>query len=156
MFTFTPTILKNLVNRPATRKYPFVKRAPFEKYRGELYSNVDDCIFCGLCARKCPSVCITVDKKTCLWECDPFACVYCGICVDTCPTKCLHFHDVHRSPATEQSLLTMHGAPKPKRKAPPKAGDAPEKEAAPKETESKKDAPDKKKAATEKKAKTKK
>ncbi|KAB1442942.1 4Fe-4S binding protein [Pseudodesulfovibrio senegalensis] len=148
MFTFTPTILKNLVNKPATRKYPFVKRAPFENYRGELYNNIDDCIFCGTCARKCPSVCITVDKKTGLWECDPFACVYCGICVDTCPTKCLHFHDVHRGPATQPQMLTMQGEPpKPKKKKAAAAKEAaPAKEAAAKDTAEKSEKPAKKKA----------
>lgn len=120
MLTFTPSILKNLCAKPATRKYPFVKREPFDKYRGELYNDIDKCIFCGSCARKCPSVCIEVSKKEGTWVCDPFACVYCGICVDACPTKCLDFKHVHRSPSVDRQMISMQGEPpKPKKKAAP-------------------------------------
>lgn len=31
------TILRNFLKRPATRKYPMVKRDPFSNYRGRLY-----------------------------------------------------------------------------------------------------------------------
>ena len=30
------TILRNFLKRPATRKYPMVKRDPFSNYRGRL------------------------------------------------------------------------------------------------------------------------
>ncbi|WP_018125732.1 4Fe-4S binding protein [Desulfovibrio oxyclinae] len=118
MMNMTPLVLRNLLTKKATRNYPFEKREPFEGFRGELYNDIDNCIFCGTCSRKCPAQCITVDKKTGLWQCDPFLCVYCGICADTCPTKCLHFYDVHRSPAVERQMIVMHGEPpKPKKKA---------------------------------------
>ena len=34
------TILRNFLKRPATRKYPMVKRDPFSNYRGRLITNV--------------------------------------------------------------------------------------------------------------------
>ena len=43
------TILRNFLKRPATRKYPMVKRDPFSNYRGRLINNVESCIFCRLC-----------------------------------------------------------------------------------------------------------
>lgn len=121
---FTPNVLKNLLSKPATRKYPFEVRDPFPKYRGELYIDIEKCIFCGTCSRKCPSQCIVVDKSTGLWECDPHACIYCGICEDLCPVKAIHMKDVHRKPLVEKIMMTEHGEPpKPRKK---KAAPAPE------------------------------
>jgi formate hydrogenlyase subunit 6/NADH:ubiquinone oxidoreductase subunit I len=115
---FTPTVIKNLLKKPATRKYPFDVREPFPNYRGELVIDIDKCIFCGMCSRKCPSQCITVDKAAGTWQCDPHACVYCGLCRDNCPTKCLSMKDVHRKPVTEKITWIEHGnPPKPKKKA---------------------------------------
>jgi formate hydrogenlyase subunit 6/NADH:ubiquinone oxidoreductase subunit I len=115
---FTPTVIKNLLKKPATRLYPFTVREPFPNYRGELYIDIDGCIFCGTCSRKCPSQCIEVDKNEGTWTCNPHACVYCGICRDSCPTKCLHMKDVHRKPMTERTMMVEKGEPpKPKKKA---------------------------------------
>ena len=52
------TILRNFLKRPATRKYPMVKRDPFSNYRGRLINNVESCIFCRMCSTKCPAQCI--------------------------------------------------------------------------------------------------
>lgn len=113
---FTSTVIKNLFRKPATRKYPYEVREPFPNYRGELVIDIDKCIFCGTCSRKCPSQCIVVDKAAGTWQCDPHACVYCGVCRDNCPTKCLSMKDVHRKPVTEKTVWIEHGTPlKPKR-----------------------------------------
>ena len=80
MFKMTPTILRNFVSRRATRLYPLEVRPPFDGVRGALCNDVTLCNFCGICAAKCPSRCIGVDKKSATWQCDPFACVFCGIC----------------------------------------------------------------------------
>ena len=53
------TILRNFLKRPATRKYPMVKRDPFSNYRGRLINNVESCIFCRMCSTKCPAQCIS-------------------------------------------------------------------------------------------------
>jgi len=148
---FTPTVVKNLLKKPATRGYPFTVREPFPNYRGELTIAVEECIFCGMCARKCPSQCITVDKKAATWQCDPHACVYCGLCVDHCPTKCLSMKDVHRAPMTERITWIEQGTPrKPKKKAAPKKDAAPKKEAKAEEKPAAKEKAESKKKAEEK------
>ena len=91
MFKMTHNILRNLVVKKSTRRYPFEVCETFDKVRGELVNDIARCIFCGTCEVKCPSQCIEVDRKAAVWTCDPFACVYCGVCVDTCPAKSL-FH----------------------------------------------------------------
>ena len=88
-----PVILKNFFNPRATRFYPQEVRRPFPETRGEMVNDIDTCIFCSTCARKCPSQCIEVTKQEAVWRYDPFACVFCGVCVDVCPTKSLSFQD---------------------------------------------------------------
>lgn len=111
-----PTVVKNLISKKSTRPYPFVVREPFPDQRGELYCDIEQCIFCGTCARKCPSQCITVDKEQGLWICDPFACVYCGTCEEVCPTHCLHHKGAWRPVAGERQMIEMKGTPPKKKK----------------------------------------
>lgn len=116
MFRMTKNILANAARKPATRHYPFVQREPFAGVRGELCIEIEKCIFCMTCARKCPSQCITVDAKAGTWTCDPMACVYCSICVEACPAKCLGMKPKHRAPTTERIMMVHQGTP-PKKKA---------------------------------------
>lgn len=116
MFKMTANIMRNLVVKKATRRYPREAREPFEKVRGELVNDIDRCIFCGSCAVKCPSVCIEVDKQACLWTYDPFACVYCGVCVEICPAKSLYQKTRYRPPVGERLTIRMQGKPRKKAK----------------------------------------
>jgi ech hydrogenase subunit F len=116
MFTMTPNILRNLAARKSTRRYPVEVRETFPRVRGELVNDMAACTLCGVCAVKCPSQCITVDKKASTWSCDPFACVFCGVCVDTCPAKSLHQKTQYRPPVEERLTITLQGQPRPKEK----------------------------------------
>jgi NADP-reducing hydrogenase subunit HndC len=50
--------------------------------------SVDKCKNCGICARNCPSNCISGDKKT-PFIIDQDKCVKCGICMEKCPFKAI-------------------------------------------------------------------
>lgn len=110
-----PTVLANLFARPATRNYPFFVREPFPGVRGELVNDIERCIFCGACARKCPSQCLAVtkdktkDKTEGAWTLEFFACVGCGVCVDVCPVNCLSQKTSHRPVALERAVITLRG-----------------------------------------------
>lgn len=56
---------------------------------GELECTIDDCIYCGICAKNCPVTALEVDRKEKVWKVDKDACVACGVCVEKCPKKCL-------------------------------------------------------------------
>jgi ech hydrogenase subunit F len=109
MFEMTPTILRNFVGKRATRRYPYVVRPPFENARGEIYNDIQVCTFCGVCAAKCPSQCIAVDKKAATWSCNPSACVYCGVCVESCPSGSLHQKPDYRRPVREKEMMFLKG-----------------------------------------------
>jgi formate hydrogenlyase subunit 6/NADH:ubiquinone oxidoreductase subunit I len=109
MFTMTPVVLRNLFNNPATRPYPAVVRPPFEHARGEIVNDIDTCTFCGVCAVKCPSQCIPVDRNTAAWSCNPFACVYCGVCVESCMSGSLHQKNEYRRPVREKMMVELKG-----------------------------------------------
>ena len=109
MFKMTPTILRNFFAPRATRRYPYIVRPPFEYARGVLHNDIATCSFCGICAAKCPSQCIIVDKKSATWQCDPFACVYCGICVEACKTGSLVQEQFYYPSATFREHIVLHG-----------------------------------------------
>ena len=120
MLFMTPQILKNLFAKSATRMYPLEEREPFPRARGELIIEMEGCIFCGACARKCPSQCITVDKAAATWALDPMACICCGICVAACPKDCLRQATAYHPVATAREQVVLQGEVQPrKRKAAP-------------------------------------
>jgi formate hydrogenlyase subunit 6/NADH:ubiquinone oxidoreductase subunit I len=117
MFGMLKPILKNAFGKPATRLYPSEKREAFEKARGQLEIDIDACLFCGTCMRKCPSACLAVDKANFRWELNPYNCVICGACVEVCPKKCLHLNNKFRTAAYTKEMYSQTG--KPVKKAPP-------------------------------------
>jgi len=56
----TKVVLRSVLSRPATRLYPFVKRPFFKNTRGHISIDIEKCIFCGICQKKCPSDAILV------------------------------------------------------------------------------------------------
>lgn len=79
-----PEVLKSLLKKPFTRRYPKVKPVLPHGFRGKLIHYPDRCIYCGMCARNCPSNCITVDVKKRIWSQDMGQCLFCSQCVETC------------------------------------------------------------------------
>ena len=95
LYAMLKVVVKNLFRGPATRRYPYESRSPFPGERGVIVMpDESKCIFCGLCAKKCPSHAISVmrtpEKK---WVYERFRCILCGACVEACPKKCLDFAD---------------------------------------------------------------
>ncbi len=109
MFSMAPSLMRNFFSKKATRRYPQVARPPFADARGELTNDAALCTFCGVCAAKCPSQCIRVDKKSVSWQYDPFACIYCGICVENCKAKSLRMYPHYRPPTVVHEIIVLHG-----------------------------------------------
>ena len=56
---------------------------------GKPVNDPARCVYCTICARKCPSGALTVDRAAKTWVLDEEKCVGCGACADTCPKKCI-------------------------------------------------------------------
>lgn len=77
LMDFTGFALKNLFSKPATKNYPAEPAVYPERSRGHIEIDIDDCIMCGMCQRKCPSGAITVDRATRTWSIERMGCVQC-------------------------------------------------------------------------------
>lgn len=101
VMSFSRAALKNLASHPATLMYPVKQREFFERTRGHIEWN-NSCVLCGLCAKKCPTKAITVDRAAKRWSIDRFNCIQCGSCVESCNKKALSMGSDYTTPSTEK------------------------------------------------------
>jgi ech hydrogenase subunit F len=97
-FLMAKTVLKSLFRKPATRRYPFVVRPFYKNTRGKISIEIGNCIFCGICQKKCPTAAINVGKNEKKWRIDRLRCISCGYCVESCPKKCLAMENEYSQP----------------------------------------------------------
>jgi len=59
--------------------------APKPRDDGKPVQDPAKCVYCTLCAKKCPAGALTVDRAAKTWTLDEDACVGCGTCAGACP-----------------------------------------------------------------------
>jgi ech hydrogenase subunit F len=94
-----PIIIKNLLSKPFTVKYPFEKREPLPKHKGQIEFDMSKCDLCQDCERLCPSVAIKVYPNAKVIEYDPFKCIYCHLCVQICMQIAIKGYTVYTPPS---------------------------------------------------------
>jgi formate hydrogenlyase subunit 6/NADH:ubiquinone oxidoreductase subunit I len=104
---FAPLAIKNLFSKPATKNYPEEPAFYPKGSRGHVSINIDDCIMCGMCMRKCPSGAIKVDRAKKEWSIERMGCVQCENCVNACPKSCLTMTPGYTTPSTEKTVDTF-------------------------------------------------
>jgi formate hydrogenlyase subunit 6/NADH:ubiquinone oxidoreductase subunit I len=104
-------VLANLVSRPATRRYPFEIREPFDNARGRIEFVIENCVYCGNCARRCPAAAIKVDRVAKTLTFEPFRCIVCETCVEGCPKKAINTVSSYRAPEHSKETEVLHSAP---------------------------------------------
>lgn len=110
MFDMLGNILKNVFSKPATRMYPMEKRETYKDVRGQIGIEIDNCIFCGICSKKCPSNAISVNKNDKSWEIDHYKCIICNVCKEVCPKKCILSSEAYR-PSSYSKESSKHVQP---------------------------------------------
>jgi len=118
-FTMTKTVLKNLFSGPSTLMYPKKKRTFTPITRGRVDNDINKCILCGLCGRRCPTYAIEVNKESREWQIDRLKCCTCNLCVEICPVKSLSMENQYFSPVREKEagILKLKGRVKEKKEA---------------------------------------
>lgn len=106
-FKLAKMTLGGLFKQPETVQYPAqVKPAP-AGLKGHVENNVDECILCGICQKRCPAMAITVEKSARTWSIDVFRCVQCCTCVRECPKGCLRMEPTYAAPSTKKFITTV-------------------------------------------------
>ena len=56
---------------------------------GKPVNDPSKCVYCTLCAKKCPAGALEVNRAEKTWTLDEDKCVGCGTCAEACPKKCI-------------------------------------------------------------------
>ncbi len=120
--------LKYNVSRSITLRYPDEEKwIPYRRFRGLHTLNRDEngrelCVACELCAKACPTQCITVipmeddtgrgisDRVARVWKVDLVRCLFCGYCEDACPTYALRLGREYELACTDLSCALRERA----------------------------------------------
>jgi ech hydrogenase subunit F len=98
-FAMSRLALKWALSKPVTSRYPFAPRRAIPGSRGQLIFTKDNCVYCTVCAKKCPTGALVVNRAQKKWIVDRLRCVSCGYCVEACPKKSLELSTAHATPA---------------------------------------------------------
>ena len=96
--------LGGLFKKPETLMYPVETKTPPAGLKGHVVNDVDRCILCGICQKRCPCAAIVVDKPARTWTSDRCRCGQCGSCVRECPKDCLTMEPTYTPPATSKHV----------------------------------------------------
>lgn len=107
---FSSIALKNLFSKPATRNYPDLPPKSTAATRGSVQIDIEVCVLCGLCMRRCPSEAIKVDRNSKTWSIERMGCVQCADCLSICPKKCLSMNPKYTPPSSTKTVDTYQKA----------------------------------------------
>jgi len=97
-FQMSSLALRWAFKKPPTSRYPFEPRRAIAWSRGQLEFDKTTCVFCTVCAKKCPTGALTVNRAQKRWTIDRLLCITCGYCVEACPKKSLDHSTDHAAP----------------------------------------------------------
>lgn len=121
-FKIGKMLMRSLFGKPATLMYPVKPAKITDATRGHMTIDIDKCVFCNLCAKKCPTNAITVDRKARTWSIERMRCIQCNACAVNCNKDALLMANTYTTPSTEKIVDTFVGPPKEEK---PKADEAP-------------------------------
>lgn len=100
LFKMGKVVIRSLFTKPATKMYPIKPQEYYKITRGHIDIEIESCIFCGICSKKCPTHAIEVVKAEKTWAIERLKCIQCNCCVEVCPKKCLMMGNAYTPPST--------------------------------------------------------
>jgi formate hydrogenlyase subunit 6/NADH:ubiquinone oxidoreductase subunit I len=111
LLSMTKTNIKSLFHGAYTTDFPTKNREPYPNTRGHIEFDSSTCIYCTLCAKRCPCDAIAVTRpvkatettaeKPGTWSIDPLKCIQCGYCAEACNKKSLIMKGEFSAPVTK-------------------------------------------------------
>ena len=105
-FEMSRLALKWALRKPPTSRYPFEPRRALPGSRGQLIFTKDNCVYCTVCAKKCPTGALAVHRAQKKWIIDRLRCISCGYCVEACPKNSLALSTDHGNPVVTRDRET--------------------------------------------------
>jgi len=99
------TIIKSMCKKSACKMYPVQPATFYANTKGHIAIDEARCILCSMCARKCPTGAIQVDRKARTWQIDYGKCILCNNCIDSCPPKCLSIARQYAAPTKQRAVF---------------------------------------------------
>jgi len=96
--------IRSLFTKPETIMYPVEERPQPDDLKGHIANNIENCTLCGVCAKRCPSGALSVDKAAGTWTINGFDCIQCRVCVRECPQNCLSMMPTYTKPSQEKTV----------------------------------------------------
>jgi ech hydrogenase subunit F len=97
-FEMSSLALKWALRKPVTSHYPFEPRQLLPNSRGKLLFREELCVYCTVCAKKCPTGALRVNRARKEWAIDRLLCIACAACVEACPKDAMSFSAEHPHP----------------------------------------------------------
>lgn len=102
---------EGMFKKPETVCYPVEQRPAPAGLKGHIVVDIETCISCGICMKRCPTGAITVVKDEGSWSINRFKCIQCGHCVRECPKACLSMAPTYAHCATQKSTESFFKQP---------------------------------------------
>jgi len=102
ILSMSKTLFKSMLHGPYTVLYPIKKKENYERTRGKVENDISNCIFCGICEKRCPTGAIKVEKARSAWSIERLKCIQCSYCTEVCPKKCLSMGNQYTSPSFDK------------------------------------------------------
>lgn len=111
-------VLRSLIVKPVTERYPAERRAVPLALRGRVRWDPAHCTGCALCVKDCPANAIsliTIDKadKRFVMEYHADRCIYCGQCAQSCRFNCIELinSDWELAASERENYMAFYGDP---------------------------------------------